>query len=207
MDMIEKAGKETKTQKLTPKQERFIIEYIKCNEGKKAAVLSGYKESNAYSTASTLLKNPIISQEIARQKALLHKGLLKDRSTFLVEVENLKALCMEKGRVGELIKLLTLEASVLGIDKRDVSVQTTNIFNTMDTAKAFLNGFKDTNAEKAHEGSTQAEIVEPSPITTQATDTTQMGGEDKDTLCTDTISTLSGEVIDIPFETGGGGKG
>lgn len=200
------AGKETKYQKLTPKQERFIIEYIKCNEGKKACILSGYKESNAYNTASNLLKNPIVVKEIQRQKALLHKGLLKDRSVFLTEVEELKAMCKEKGRVGELIKLLTLEASVLGIDKRDVAVNTTNIFNAVDSAKSFLNGFKapiDVEGGEVRQDDRTA-ILDP----LERKQSTQESANDTTQTCAthagDVISTLSGEVIKLNSDLWGG---
>ena len=211
MDTIEKSGEKTKHQKkLNYRQELFVSNYIKCGNARLACEQSGYTNKDLSGTAYQLLRNPRIIKEIEAKKASLHKELvLKDRSTFLSEVESLKATCLEKGRVGELIKLLTLEASVLGIDKRDVSVQTTNIFNTMDTAKAFLNGFKDTNAEEAVVGAEEQNksILDPlerkQSIDETANPTTQMDATHID----GTNSTLSGEVIDIPFETGGGGKG
>src|SRR5262245_41816636 len=56
-------------QPLTPKQERFIAEYLKDLNGKQAAIRAGYKPSNAESTASTLLQDPKVSQAVAAGKA------------------------------------------------------------------------------------------------------------------------------------------
>src|SRR4051794_17902724 len=54
---------------LTPKQERFVAEYLIDLNGKQAAIRAGYKPSNAESTASTLLSDPKVSQAVSAGKA------------------------------------------------------------------------------------------------------------------------------------------
>jgi phage terminase small subunit len=54
---------------LTPKQARFVAEYLIDLNGKQAAIRAGYAPSNAESTASTLLRDPKVSQAVAAGKA------------------------------------------------------------------------------------------------------------------------------------------
>lgn len=54
---------------LTPKQARFVAEYLIDLNGKQAAIRAGYKPSNAESTASTLLSDPKVSQAVGAGKA------------------------------------------------------------------------------------------------------------------------------------------
>ena len=173
----QKSGEENKSQKkLNPKQERFVLEYIKCNEGRKACELAGYKTSNASNTASSLLRNPLVLTEIQRQKALLKHELLKDRQTFLCEVTELKALCLEQKRIGDLVKLLNLEAEVLNLKKPDQQTGNVNIFQHIQGAKDFLStlpehkdAFKGTNVTDAVVDMPRTENVEPSGYTAQET--------------------------------------
>ncbi len=66
---------------MTPKQARFVAEYLIDGIGKQAAIRAGYKVSNAESTASTLLADPKVSQAVkAGQAALLEKtGITAER--------------------------------------------------------------------------------------------------------------------------------
>ena len=56
-------------QQLRPQQQQFVVEWLKHGNGGRAAIAAGYKASNAYGTASTMLKSPLIQAEIARVKA------------------------------------------------------------------------------------------------------------------------------------------
>lgn len=74
---------------LTPKQARFVAEYLIDLNGKQAAIRAGYKPSNAESTASTLLSTPKVSQAVAElqakqlQKAKLTGEMVKERLRLL----------------------------------------------------------------------------------------------------------------------------
>ena len=59
-----------KERPLTIKQRRFIEQYLKCYEGKKAAMRVGYTEASAAATATRLLKDSrvqVIIQETIRK--------------------------------------------------------------------------------------------------------------------------------------------
>lgn len=55
--------------KLTPKQQRFVAEYLIDLNATQAAIRAGYSQRTARSVASENLTKPDISQEIARQQA------------------------------------------------------------------------------------------------------------------------------------------
>ena len=62
------------TKHLTPKQQRFLDEYLIDLNGTQAAIRVGYSEKTAYSIGSENLKKPEIQQAIAvRQKKLAEK--------------------------------------------------------------------------------------------------------------------------------------
>lgn len=55
---------EVKPKKLTPRQKRFISEYLIDKCGEKAAIRAGFSPKSARSQASVLLSNPNISKQI-----------------------------------------------------------------------------------------------------------------------------------------------
>ena len=168
--MIPEGGKETKSQKkLNHRQALFVANYIKSGNGRLACEQSGYTNKDLSGTAYQLLRNPRIIKEIEAKKANLHTELLKDRSTFLAEVTSLKQLCLDSKRIGDLVKLLNLEAEVLNLKKPD-NQQQINIFSAMDSAKAFLNAQEGGEKKETIEDIAQAEIVEPVPTTAQTSD-------------------------------------
>ena len=62
-----------KKKKFTPRQEKFIEEYIMLDNATQAAKNAGYSEKTAYSQGQRLLKNVEIAEEIARRRAELRK--------------------------------------------------------------------------------------------------------------------------------------
>lgn len=66
---------------MTPKQTRFVAEYLIDGNGKQAAIRAGYKPSNAESTASTLLRDPNVSKAVAKktQSQLTNVGVTAER--------------------------------------------------------------------------------------------------------------------------------
>lgn len=66
-DQSTQDAQKTKEKKLTPRQKRFISEYLIDKCGKKAAIRAGYKAENADAVACRLLKKVNISQEIDKK--------------------------------------------------------------------------------------------------------------------------------------------
>jgi len=54
--------------KLTPKQKRFVQEYLIDLNGKQAAIRAGYSKNTAESQASTLLRNPKVQTAVIKGK-------------------------------------------------------------------------------------------------------------------------------------------
>lgn len=65
---------------LTPKQERFIEEYIIDLNGTQAAIRAGYSPSTAVEQASRLLKNVKVAVKVSQERALkvAHAGVTAD---------------------------------------------------------------------------------------------------------------------------------
>lgn len=126
-----------KTKPLNGRQERFCIEYVRSNNATQSAINAGYKPEHAREKGYCLLKDPRISSYISIEKAKLKKELLKDRSTFLSEVSDLKQLLKEKGRFGEVVRLLDLEASILGLNKEQ-QAQQINVFGSLSKIEQLL---------------------------------------------------------------------
>lgn len=65
---------------MTPKQARFVTEYIKDHCGKQAAIRAGYSEKSAESQASQLLKLPKVAEAIAKAdgKAAENAGITRE---------------------------------------------------------------------------------------------------------------------------------
>lgn len=62
---------------LTPKQERFCLEYIKDLNGTQAAIRAGYSEATAQEQSSRLLSNVMIRDHIAElQKPIAEKAIV-----------------------------------------------------------------------------------------------------------------------------------
>lgn len=62
-----------KKKKFTPRQEKFMEEYIMLDNATQAAKNAGYSEKTAYSQGQRLLKNVEIADEIARRRAEIRK--------------------------------------------------------------------------------------------------------------------------------------
>lgn len=77
--------------KLTPKQERFVEEYIKTGNATKAALAAGYSKRTAYSIGNENLKKPEILQAIERKQELqAENGIAtaEDVMKFFTQVMN-----------------------------------------------------------------------------------------------------------------------
>jgi len=66
--------------KLTPKQERFVAEYLVELNAKKAAIQAGYSAKTAEQQGYQLLQHPLVSEAIknARTKLSIRTGVTQD---------------------------------------------------------------------------------------------------------------------------------
>lgn len=68
---------------LTPKQERFIEEYIKDLNATQAAIRAGYSEKTAGVQGSVLLKNPKVSEEVKNRLDSIKSDSIADATEVL----------------------------------------------------------------------------------------------------------------------------
>ena len=122
------------TAKLTPKQARFIEEYLLDLNATAAARRAGYSEKTANRIATENLSKPVISKAIqdAKSDRAMRTGLTADK--VMADIETIKRSCMREVPdpvTGEMamidpkaaLKAAELEGKHLGIwlDKLDVS--------------------------------------------------------------------------------------
>ena len=68
---------------LTPKQERFVEEYIKDLTATQAAIRAGYSEKTAGVQGSVLLKNPKVSEEVKNRMDSIKSDNIADATEVL----------------------------------------------------------------------------------------------------------------------------
>jgi len=82
--------------KLTEKQKRFVVEYIKDYNATQAAIRAGYSEQTAYSQGNRLLKKVEIKKAIKE----LQDEIRKKNIAEAIEVEEFLSLAM-RGKIEE----------------------------------------------------------------------------------------------------------
>ena len=90
--------------KLTEQQKVFCREYVKTGNGKQSAIKAKYSKKTAEITASKLLRNPKVGQEIDRLSKKREEKAIADAAdvmTFLTKVMN-----------GEILDQFGLDASL-----------------------------------------------------------------------------------------------
>ena len=100
---------------MTPKQRRFVVEYLKDGNGTQAAIRAGYSKNGAQQMASDLLLNPVI-------KAAVEKRIKKIEEKEIVTVEYiLKSLIEIAERCRQAEPVLDKEGNETGEYKFDSS--------------------------------------------------------------------------------------
>ncbi len=81
---------------LTPKQARFVDEYLIDLNATQAAKRAGYSEKTAQEQSARLLSNAIVSRAIAERRQALHDKLELDQEWVLRNLEEIAGRCMQK---------------------------------------------------------------------------------------------------------------
>ncbi|MGH7032621.1 MAG: terminase small subunit [Stellaceae bacterium] len=74
---------------LTPRQERFIAEYLALGQGKEAALRAGYSKRNPTGAASFQLRHPLVAAAIAKGSAEIAGELRVDAARVIEEYARL----------------------------------------------------------------------------------------------------------------------
>ena len=109
------------TDALTLKQEKFLEEFLRCRNGKQAALAAGYAENCAASIALANLKNPRIASKI---REVTERNIAKSEVDAAFVIRELKKVA-EQEDVAQSTKVRALEliAKHLGMLEDRVSLK------------------------------------------------------------------------------------
>ena len=88
-----------KSEKLTPKQQRFVTEYLKCGNATEAAKQAGYSEKTAFRIGAENLQKPAIARAIERAQERRNDRLELEEDFELKKGLELLRMCMEPEHV------------------------------------------------------------------------------------------------------------
>lgn len=98
-----------KKQKLTPKQQKFVIEYLRDGNATQAAIRSGYSKRSAYSTGDENLRKPVIADAIAKAQAKTLEKLGMDVDEVLKELSDIARTKLPADAIKPVDKLSALD--------------------------------------------------------------------------------------------------
>lgn len=88
-----------KKQKLTPKQQRFVSEYLKTGNATEAAKRAGYSEKTAFRIGAENLQKPAIARAIERAQDRRNDRLELEEDFELKKAIEIMRMCMEPEHV------------------------------------------------------------------------------------------------------------
>lgn len=88
-----------KKDKLTPKQQRFVSEYLRLGNATQAAIAAGYSEKTANRIATENLSKPVIARAIERAQQRRNDRLELEEDFELKKAIELLQMCMEPKHV------------------------------------------------------------------------------------------------------------
>ena len=88
-----------KKQKLTPKQQRFVTEYLKSGNATEAAKQAGYSEKTAFRIGAENLQKPAIARAIEKAQERRNDRLELEEDFELKKAIELLQMCMEPKHV------------------------------------------------------------------------------------------------------------
>lgn len=88
-----------KGEKLTPKQQRFVTEYLKCGNATEAAKQAGYSEKTAFRIGAENLQKPAIARAIERAQERRNDRLELEEDFELKKAIEIMQMCMEPKHV------------------------------------------------------------------------------------------------------------
>jgi phage terminase small subunit len=108
---------------LTPKQRRFVAEYLVDLNATQAAIRAGYSAKTSYAQGQALLKKLEIAQAVREGQEKAAAKTERTSLDVLRDIQELGKMAREKGNIRDGLKALELEGKHLGMfrDKLEVS--------------------------------------------------------------------------------------
>ena len=107
--------RETTIERLTPKQERFVQEYVDCLNATKAAIAAGYSRRTARQIGYENLTKPYIRRAVARIREAYSRRVDVDRDWVIAEYLAMYYDAREKRRLSAARHCLSSMAEILGL--------------------------------------------------------------------------------------------
>ena len=107
---------------MTPKQQRFVEEYLVDHNATQAAIRAGYSPKTAYSIGHENLKKPEIAAAIAAGEARLRRKMEVTVQSLTEELEEARALAMENGQASAAVQATMGKAKLHGLDVHKVDI-------------------------------------------------------------------------------------
>lgn len=100
---------------LTPRQERFVAEYLIDLNATKAAIRAGYSERTARAIGAENLTKPDISESIAKAQGKRADKLEITAEKVLRDLEEVRVLALKDGAYGPAAKAIELHGKHIGM--------------------------------------------------------------------------------------------
>lgn len=100
---------------LTPKQERFVAEYLKDLNATQAYIRAGYSKNGAAQGAERLLRNVEIASAVAEGQARIAGKLEITAEKVLRDLEEVRVLALKDGAYGPAAKAIELHGKHIGM--------------------------------------------------------------------------------------------
>ena len=114
--------------RLTPKQQRFVEEYLVDLNGTQAAIRAKYSPKTANEQAARLLAKASISKAITTAQAERAAKTARTALDVLKDIQDVTKSAREEGDLKTALKGLEMEGKHLGMfDKQTTSVEPTNV--------------------------------------------------------------------------------
>ena len=108
---------------LTPRQQRFVEEYLIDLNATQAAIRAGYSERTATEQASRLLTNVKVREVIDKAQAKRRERLEVTVDSISAEYDEDRRLAYQRGQAGAAVSATTAKAKLHGLMKDKQQVQ------------------------------------------------------------------------------------
>jgi len=100
---------------LTPRQERFVAEYLVDLNATQAAIRAGYSERTAQEQGSRLLSNVKVAAAVAERQTSIAGKLQITAEKVLRDLEEVRVLAIKDGAYGPAAKAIELHGKHIGM--------------------------------------------------------------------------------------------
>ncbi len=103
------------TGKLSPKQERFVAEYLKDQNATQAAIRAGYSKKTAAQQGSRLLMNVEVSKAVGKRQQRVAKKAEITVESLAAEYEEARRLAKKEGQASAMVAATTGKGKLSGL--------------------------------------------------------------------------------------------